>query len=84
MLVERGAVVLVALLAWLAGAAHAAWRGVREREPLAGAWLAGVTAIAALGLLISVTEVPRVAWCWWITLGLGLAFGRNTSHKSRM
>lgn len=83
-LVERGAVVLVALLAWLVGTARAAWRGVREREPLAGAWLAGVVAIAALGLLISVTEVPRVAWCWWVTLGLGLAFGRNTSHKSRM
>lgn len=83
-LVERGALVLAALLGWLVWVAHSAWRGVRAREPLAGAWLAGVAAIAALGLLISVTEVPRVAWAWWVTLGLGLAFGRNTSHKSRM
>jgi hypothetical protein len=83
-LVERGALVLVALLGWLTWTARSAWRGVRAREPLAGAWLSAVLAIAALGMLISVTEVPRVAWLWWTTLGLGLAFERNTSHKSRM
>lgn len=83
-LVERGAIVLVALLGWLAWTTRSAWRGLLAREPLAGAWLAAITAIGALGMLISVTEVPRVAWCWWVTLGLGLAFERNTSHKSRM
>ncbi|WP_148663158.1 hypothetical protein [Hydrogenophaga sp. PBC] len=83
-LVERGAFALAALLGWLAWTTHSVWRGLLAREPLAGAWLCAVVAIAALGMLISVTEVPRVAWCWWITLGLGLAFERNTSHKSRM
>ncbi len=83
-LIERGAIVLAALLGWLAWTARSAWRGVRAREPLAGAWLSAVLAIAALGMLISVTEVPRVAWLWWTALGLGLAFERNTSHKSRM
>ena len=83
-LVERGAIVLAALLGWLAWTTRSLRRGLLAAEPLAGAWLSAVVAIAALGMLISVTEVPRVAWCWWVTLGLGLAFERNTSHKSRM
>ena len=83
-LVERGAIVLAALLGWFAWTTRSVRRGLLTNEPLAGAWLSAVAAIAALGMLISVTEVPRVAWCWWVTLGLGLAFERNTSHKSRM
>lgn len=83
-LVERGAIVLAALLGWLAWTTRSARRGLLAGEPLAGAWLSAMVAIAALGMLISVTEVPRVAWGWWVTLGLGLAFERNTSHKSRM
>lgn len=83
-LVERGALALAALLGWLAWATHTVGRGFLAREPLAGAWLASIGAIAALGMLISVTELPRIAWCWWITLGLGLQFGRNTSHNRRM
>jgi len=83
-LVERGAIVLAVLLGWFAWTTRSVWRGWQAGEPLAGAWLSTLAAIAALGMLISVTEVPRVAWCWWVTLGLGLAFERNTSHKSRM
>src|SRR5690606_15541064 len=82
-LVERGAFALVALLGWLVWTTRSVRQGLLAREPLAGAWLSAVVAMAALGMLISVTEVPRVAWCWWVTLGLGLAFERNTSHKSR-
>lgn len=83
-LVERGTIVLAALLGWFAWTTRSVWRGWLAKEPLAGAWLSAVAAMAALGMLISVTEVPRVAWCWWVTWGLGLAFERNTSHKSRM
>lgn len=60
LLLELG---LVGLLGWAAAglAAFAAvWRGVQQRDVLAWGYGAALLGVAAVGVLISVSEVPRV------------------------
>ncbi|MCW5652288.1 hypothetical protein [Hydrogenophaga sp.] len=75
-LVERG-VLGVLLFGTLAGlAVQGALRGLRRREPLALALAGSLVAMGALGMLISVTEMPRIALLLWLVLLTTSRLGR--------
>ena len=67
-LIERGVLgclVLGLLAVW---GVRCVWLGVRNREPLALALAASLTAMGVLGLVISVIELPRIAFLLLLVL----------------
>ena len=84
LLVERGLPVLLSVLALWAWALWRGWLALHAGEPLAGAWLASLCAMGALGCFISLGELPRLAWWWWTTLGLCWAFRPITSRNRHL
>lgn len=61
-LVERGLIgwlVLASIAGW---AGRAVWQGLRRQDPLALALAGSLVSMAVVGLVISVTEIPRIAF----------------------
>jgi len=83
-LVERGLPVLLGVLALWAWALWRGWRAMHAGDPLAGAWVASLCAMGALGCFISLGELPRLAWWWWISLGLCWTFKPITSRNRHL
>lgn len=67
-LVERGALGLLAMVFLLVWAAWNLWRGLKARDALAWVLAASLLGMLALGMVISVMEVPRVALILWLLL----------------
>ena len=84
LLVERGLPVLLGVLALCLWALWRGWLALQAGDAWAGAWLASLCAMGALGCFISLGELPRVAWWWWTTLGLCGAFRPITSRKRHL
>lgn len=73
-LIERGIVGILILGGFALWAAQSLRRGLIRRRPLALALAGSLFAMGTLGLVISVTEVPRVAFILLLLLWVSLAF----------
>lgn len=67
-LVERGALGLLAMVFLVVWAAWNLWSGLKARDALAWVLAASLLGMLALGMVISVMEVPRVALILWLLL----------------
>jgi hypothetical protein len=67
-LVERGLLGLLVLGAWVALVAGALWQRLAQGDVLAWGYLASLLGLCALGLVISVLELPRVALLGFLVL----------------
>lgn len=83
-LVERGLPGLAGLLLVIGLAARGACPALGRGEALATLAAVTLASLCALGLLISVGEMPRLLLLLWLTLGLAGQLRPKTSHKRMM
>ena len=76
-LIERGVLGCLMLGLLAAWGVRCVWRGVQDREPLALALAGSLSSMGVLGLVISVTELPRIAFMLLLIL-------LTTSHFRRI
>lgn len=81
---ERGLAGTFALTLLLCLALLACLRASGRQPALAPALLASLAALAALGMFISVSELPRLTLLLWLTLGASWLMKPKTSHIRRM
>jgi len=81
-LIERGVLGLMAVMALALAALWALWQGVAARQTLAGVWLTALASVVALGLVISLTELPRVGFMILSVFLTSVAFAHGFSPEA--
>ena len=75
-MVETGIAGLIAFLGGVWCVLSRLWRSCRVGETLANELLSCTLGVMVLGCVVSVLDMPRVAWLAGVILVWGLSFGR--------
>lgn len=82
LLIENGALGLLAVLIALSGSIVRLATGFAARHPLAPPLLASLVGFTVAGMFDSVVDAPRVGFMFFLWLGIALGVGTSSKHRA--